>query len=376
MPNNRRSLGGAAFGALILGSVGAAAFAQETNTVGPPALKDFQLPGQRTTPPQPQPQPKAEQPARPAPPPPAASPPPARQPEPGAALPKAAAPRAERPAASAPSRTPGGVEPAPAPAIVLPDPQQAPALRPPAEAPAATPAASGWNPLWLALPAALALLGLGAHLRRRRRFAGAPIAREALAAAPEPQPRPSPLPAPAPKPVPSAAAAAGPRARLEIDFVPVRAAATDNEAVVHYDLVLRNAGEAPAGNIRIDTRMFNAGDERGIRAFLDGPIHDESGSPHVFVPPGGDMKLSSATVLPRAELREIELQGRRVFVPVVAVNVAYDWAGGGRGRTSRSWLVGREPGKPAAKMGPFRLDLGPRIYRSVGQRPTRLANVA
>jgi len=27
-------------------------------------------------------------------------------------------------------------------------------------------------------------------------------------------------------------------------------------------------------------------------------------------------------------------------------------------------------------MGAFRLDLGPRIYRSVGQRPTELANVA
>jgi hypothetical protein len=373
MPNNRRSLGGAAFGALILGSVGAAALAQETNTVGPPALKDFQLPGQRTTPaqPQPEPQPKAEQPARPAPP--LASPPPARRPEPVAAAPKAASPRAQPPAASEPAQTSAGAEPAPSPPTVLLEPQQAPALLPPAEAPAATPAASGWNPLWLALPAALALLAFGAYFRRR--LAGG-TAREALVAAPEPQPRPAPVPAPAPKPVPSAAAAGGPRARLEIDFVPVRAAATDNEAAVHYDLVLRNGGEAPAGNIRIDTRMFNAGDERGIRAFLDGPIHDESGSPHVLVPPGGDMKLSSATVLPRAELREIELQGRRVFVPVVAVNVAYDWAGGGRGRTSRSWLVGREPDEPAAKMGPFRLDLGPRIYRSVGQRPTRLANVA
>ncbi len=374
MPTNRRSLSGAALGALILGLTGAAALAQESNTVGPPALKDFQLPGQRTTPPAPtppQPLPKAEQPARPAPAPPATV---ERRPEPRAAEPKAATPRAERPAAAAPAAAPPAAGPAPVPGFVLPEPRQGPAPLPSAEAPAPTPA-PGWNPLWLALPVVLALLGLAAFLRSRRRPLGAgPMAREASAATPAPSPGPAPSRTPVAEPEP--AVAPGPRARLEIDFLAVRAAATDNEAAVHYDLVLRNSGEAPAGNIRIDTRMFNAGDERGIRAFLDGPIHDESGSPHIFVPPGGEMRLSSAIALPRAELREIELQGRRVFVPVVAVNVAYDWAGGGRGRTSLSWLVGREPETPSAKMGPFRLDLGPRIYRSVGQRPTRLANVA
>ena len=83
--------------------------------------------------------------------------------------------------------------------------------------------------------------------------------------------------------------------------------------------------------------------------------------------------------MPKDEVRSIEVQGRTIFVPIVAINVAYDWGEGenaGSGRTSMSWLVGREPDKPSDKMGPFRLDLGPRVYRSVGQRPTQLANVA
>ena len=41
-----------------------------------------------------------------------------------------------------------------------------------------------------------------------------------------------------------------------------------------------------------------------------------------------------------------------------------------------SYVVGREAETPTQKMGPFRLDLGPRIYRSVGQRPSELARVA
>jgi hypothetical protein len=61
------------------------------------------------------------------------------------------------------------------------------------------------------------------------------------------------------------------------------------------------------------------------------------------------------------------VQGRVIFVPLVAINVAYDWDGGS-GRTSRAWVVGREASSPDGRMGAFRLDLGPRIYRQVDRR--------
>jgi hypothetical protein len=179
-----------------------------------------------------------------------------------------------------------------------------------------------------------------------------------------------------PEPV---AAETGPRARLELGFTAERAVATATETVVHYEMVLRNLGEETAGNIRIDVRMFNAGAKAAIGAFLNGPIHDQSGSPHVTIAPGDDLKLTSSIAMPKEEVKAIEVQGRSIFVPIVAINTAYDWGSGdsvGSGRTSRSWLVGREPQTPSDMMGAFRLDLGPRIYRSVGQRPTDLANVA
>jgi hypothetical protein len=138
---------------------------------------------------------------------------------------------------------------------------------------------------------------------------------------------------------------------------------------------MTNKGEADARNIRIDPRLFNAGAEGEMLAFFQGPIHDVSGSPQIVLRPGGSIRLNGQVAMPNAELREIELGGRRIFVPMVAINVAYDWAGGGAGRTSRSWLVGREAEVPTEKMGPFRLDLGPRIYRSVGRREARLVMV-
>lgn len=226
--------------------------------------------------------------------------------------------------------------------------------------------------LWIGGAAVLALLGFfgwrrfaafrDESRRRARREERAAVRAAEVAAAPEP-----------------AAVETGPRARLELAFTAERAVATADETIVHYEMVLRNLGEVSAGNIRIDVRMFNAGAKAAIGAFLNGAIHEQSGSPHVVIEPGGELKLTSSIAMPKDEVKGIEVQGRSIFVPIVAINTAYDWGSGdkaGTGRTSRSWLVGREPQAPSDKMGAFRLDLGPRIYRSVGQRPTELANVA
>jgi hypothetical protein len=389
MPPLRRRLRAAAIILYGLASAGTAALAQETtNTLGPPQLKDFSLPGQRTTPPAATPNPPS------ATPPPA---PPARQ-EPTAEAPLPAERRpAPRPAAPAQRRDSA---PSPAPAVTAPgrgaerpvaaEPTTPPAApkqaAPPAAAPlpaAPQPAGAGW--LWPAAGGGVLLLLVAGFLllRRRRTLAEREQAREEargelgdalLAAAPSPPDRQPEPEREAEPPAAVEAPTAAPRPWLELDIVPERAAATDSEAIVHYTLTLTNQGGSEARNIRIDPRLFNAGAEGEMAAFLQGPIHEQSGSPHVAIAPGGTLKLNGQVTMPKSELQEIELAGRRIFVPMVAINVAYDWPGG-TGRTSRSWLVGREAESPSAKMGPFRLDLGPRIYRSVGRREAKLVRV-
>jgi hypothetical protein len=389
MVNVRWRLAAAALLAASL--TGSPALGQETNTLGPAELRDFRLPGQRTTPAAPvqQPEPKAPTPA-----PATTTPAPAVERRPAATeTPRPAAER--RPQASpAPSPAPKA---APLPVTVGPtQPQaaqpQAPAPAP-APAPAASPPASGsFNWLWLAIPAALALLGFLA-LRRRRK--GDDVEEDQAVASfaeaePEPQERPRSLPQtpppalkPAAKPalklppkvraVPAAPPQpVGPRAILEVEFIPARASSTEEAAIVEFELVLKNVGDAPAGNIRIDTRMFNATATKEMAEFLKGPIHDESGSPHVQIVPGNELRLASAMAMPKQDVREIMMQGQRLFVPAVASIVAWNWGDGEKGRLSLSWLVGRETENKADKMGAFRLDLGPRIYRQVGVRPLKL----
>ena len=91
------------------------------------------------------------------------------------------------------------------------------------------------------------------------------------------------------------------------------------------------------------------------------------------IPPRDAATLRSVVAMPKDLVREIEVNGRRLFIPTVAFNVMYEWGNGKKGRTSMAFLVGREPDTPSSKMSPFRLDQGPRIYRQVGQRPSQPA---
>jgi hypothetical protein len=247
----------------------------------------------------------------------------------------------------------------------------------------------------LAVPAALALLGLVA-LRRRRGDEEPVVEAEPEIEAVQPSPEPlaeerprrlaqtaPPVAKPMAKPAlklppqvravpPAPPQPVGPRAQLEVSFIPARASATIDAAVVDFELVLKNVGDVPARNIRIDTRMYNATATKEMAEFLQGPIHDQSGSPHVEIAPGEDLRLNSAMAMPKQDVREIMMGGKRLFVPAVASVVAWDWGTEGKGRLALSWLVGRETENKAEKMGAFRLDLGPRIYRQVGVRPLKL----
>jgi hypothetical protein len=93
----------------------------------------------------------------------------------------------------------------------------------------------------------------------------------------------------------------------------------------------------------------------------------------MHVPPHLAAKFRTSVVMPKSNVREIQIQGRSLFIPTVAINILYEWGDGQKGQTSNSYVIGTEAQTPTAKMGPFRLDLGPRIYRQVGGRSIDLA---
>lgn len=371
-----------------------------TDAVGPRELQNFSLPGRVT-------RPAAEEPApqRPAPSPaqrPAATaratPTPVRE-RPAEPQPtRTAARQSEEPAASQTvatrsvraTPTPGysSVTMRLPPATDLPVAQPASTPAPPTfgEEAAAAPALAPDNGLllWPWLLAAMALGGGGAFLfwrnRSRSSYAGG-ADYDAFVAPEPPAPRPravAPRPAPAPPPgPPSAPPQVAPpvsggiittrlRPWVDLSFAPVRCTVEEQQVRFEFELTLFNSGSAPARDVLIEAMTINAGpaQEEEIATFFARTAG--AGDRIQSIPPLKRVDLRPQVAMGIDKLRVLEAGGRRVFVPLIAFNALYDWGGGRKGRTSAVYLLGRET--DSERLAPFRLDLGPRVYRGVAAR--------
>jgi hypothetical protein len=219
-----------------------------------------------------------------------------------------------------------------------------------------------------------AVLGAGAALllwRRRGReaLAGGPSVDAFVAPEPTARPQPSPPPRTAPKPAaPGALGIVSTRLRpwIEIAFAPLSCAVDDDRVTVDFEVQLFNSGSAPARDILVEASMFNAGptQDQDIGAFFANPVGQ--GERIEALPPLQRVTIRTALVAPRANIQLFELGGRQVFVPLVAFNALYR-SSAGQGQTSVSYLLGRET--KSDKLGPLRVDLGPREFTNLGVRP-------
>lgn len=346
------------------------------DTVGPRELQNFSLNGTVT---------------RPAPATPVRTPPP-RSTATTTAAPRATVPTtrpapardrtASRPVAERPAAPPA-TNSLPPDGALLAAPTPAPATEPgpglePAPAPAVAPTGDQYGSFvpWLL---ALLLLGGGAgyyvwRQRSRPRYATGGgvsdmIAAEPVAPQPLPRampPRPAPAPAPAAPPQrPAGIVSTRIRPWLEIEFSPGRCVIGTDKATIQFDVAVYNSGSAPARDVLVEASMFNAGStqDEEIGAFFAHPVAQGERIP--AIPPLQRIELKSEVSLNRTQMRQFEVAGRQLFVPLIGLNALYRWSGGD-GQTSASYLVGRDT--QAEKMAPLRLDLGPRIFRGLGAR--------
>jgi hypothetical protein len=255
------------------------------------------------------------------------------------------------------------------------------------------------------IPWLLAALSLGAGLaflffrnRARHAYAGGPHID--LFAAPEPAPRPRPRPAPAPPPPPRATPAPAPalpptpastptpapeatspkpvgpkpvgivstrlRPWVELGFKPTRCVLDEENVTFEFELELFNSGSAAAREVLLEATIFNAGpaQDSEIAAFFSSPVGQ--GDRIAAIGPLKRVSVSPRVTVPRNGVQLFEVAGRQVFVPLIGFNVLYRW-GGGEGQTSNSFLLGRDT--KGEKLAPFRIDLGPRVFRGLGARP-------
>ena len=370
-----------------------AATAPPAETVGPRELRNFQLNGTVTRPAETAPAPAPAPATRPAPAATDAAPAPRSQaPAPATTEPaRARADRAAQSQAPAPARSVTIDLPPPTPSADLPTPVVAPVDEPTAGgsdrafAPDPEPATLGIGTDGPStLPWLLALLALAGgaafyflRLRPRAQFAGAAgvsqfVGTPEAGAAARPVPRPAPpVPAPPRSPPPSTGIVSTRlRPWLEIEFSPERAIVDDDKVSIEFVMAIFNSGSGPAREILIEGALFNAGplQDKQIQMFFENPVAQGERIPGL--PPLQRLSVRSAVVLPRSQVKPIEIEGRPLLVPLVAFNALYRFGGGSEGQTSVSHLVGKQT--QGEKLAPFRLDLGPRIFRGLGAREHEL----
>lgn len=292
------------------------------------------------------------------------------------------APQGQTPPASTPPS-----EPAPAPQAVE-NQSLPPADNGAAPAPEAAPLAPAEEPAphwpWIAVAAgAILLIGAFLWLRRRKpeEIDEPYYEPEPAPPAPRPaQPKATPAPPPAPaKPESTPAPAASERPWLDLAMEVQAARLTLMGATIGYTLTLHNRGNRAAEDILVRSLIANADAQQQtlFQQFFAGetglPVHSI-----VSIAPGETQKLTGEMRLNAQEIAAIQMGQRALLIPLIAFDAQYRWtdlAGDseGTGRTGRAFIVGEEQTPPVERLSPFRLDLGPRQYRTPGSRATALS---
>lgn len=251
---------------------------------------------------------------------------------------------------------------------------------------------------WIAIAAAAFVGALALFLRRRK---STPIADEEIESTAaytghqpgplsEPDtseteaPKPLPIPAPAPqhaeealsamaaKPTPAKPARKTKRPELELSFIPEKATLSLAKLTIKGQIRIINGGNAEAKSMSMRAAIIsaNAQQDEQISAFHSVPdMHsDEIGAATI----GERIAMDIDLIIPISELSHYPMGNMQLFAPIVVVHIDYTWGGGASVKkdiAKISCIIGRESTPPKPKMAPLRLDLGPRSFTPLGQRP-------
>ena len=178
---------------------------------------------------------------------------------------------------------------------------------------------------------------------------------------------PGPLERPLPNPgIPGGIVSTGLRPWIDVELTPDRALLDEAGVAIAFEVTLFNSGNAAARDVTIEAPMFNAGAQQDVElsAFFTAPA--TAGDPIPQIAPYARVSLRSAVRLTHAEVREYEIEGRKLFVPMVAISIRYRWASGS-GHSAAGFLVG-QGGENQEKLAPLRVDRGQRSWKGLGAR--------
>lgn len=162
--------------------------------------------------------------------------------------------------------------------------------------------------------------------------------------------------------------------RLLLDYTTLGIDVTLVNAVARYHLGVTNMSDLSVSNIALHGAIVQA--RKGMPPTID-PMRGDAILPHLQkiadIEPGSTQRCEGQIRLPLGQIEPIAMQGRMLFVPLVHIWIGYDGPDGTRYAVTQSFVLGEESNPPGPRVGPLRLDLGPRRFTSIGQRPLQPA---
>lgn len=170
-----------------------------------------------------------------------------------------------------------------------------------------------------------------------------------------------------PKPAPPSPP---PASGVSILFIPEKATISFTTLTVQGQLQIANESKVPAKNMELHAVLLSASErqQEAMASFFDDPTQI---APNALgeAKPGERLALSLELSVSLSEMQSFPLGDLRLLVPILVANLSYSGADGRKEEARLACMIGREAKPPKPKMGPLRLDQGPRSFAPLGQRP-------
>lgn len=148
-------------------------------------------------------------------------------------------------------------------------------------------------------------------------------------------------------------------------FVPLSATVSVKSLMLNGELQITNHSSDPADHLSLRAGLVSASKQQkdAMDHFFAQP-QTMSSSPIISVKSGAHISLNLELSIALDEMQTFMVDGRSLIVPIVVAHLS-DVSG----EVARvTCIVGREASPPQPKMGPLRLDQGPRSFDRLGQR--------
>ena len=230
--------------------------------------------------------------------------------------------------------------------------------------PLVEPEPSGMDDLGFAAIAAL-LMAIGAagwFLWHRRTKAASvraaqPLPRKVPSNARQGDPRPHPAPVAAPR-------------LVSMTFVPENAVVSFTSLNIKGKLHVANSGGVATSELALHTALISAShdQQREIERFFADPSQNEA-MPLVVIKPGDSITVPLKIGVALTAMQAFSLNDMTLLAPILLAKLVSPSHDGRAQEVARLvCMIGREANPPNAKMGPLRLDQGPRSFDHLGQR--------